>query len=94
MNLNEFKVIITKLFNRELLEEFQDDYGFTNESNICISKIGYCTNLSIDTIEKAAENKVDLMITHHDAWDFIYGLREQCIKKLKEILVIFLYMVL
>jgi dinuclear metal center YbgI/SA1388 family protein len=84
MNLQQFEVTIKGLFQKELLEEFADDYGFTNTSNNTISKIGYCTNLSIETVEKAAENHVDLMITHHDAWDFIYGLRDECVKKLKE----------
>ncbi|WP_235864584.1 Nif3-like dinuclear metal center hexameric protein [Ureibacillus acetophenoni] len=27
---------------------------------------------------------VDMMVTHHDAWDEIYGLREACIEKLAE----------
>lgn len=47
-------------------------------------KVGYSTNLTIETVEKAAENNVDLLITHHDAWDFIYGLRDKCVKKLVE----------
>lgn len=84
MNLEQFEKYIQKLFNRKLLEEFDDDYGFTNKSNDSISKIGYSTNLSIETIEMAAENNVDLMVTHHDAWDFLYGLREECLKKLEE----------
>jgi putative NIF3 family GTP cyclohydrolase 1 type 2 len=85
MNLEQFEVTINRLFQKELLEEFADDYGFTNTSNNSISKIGYSTNLSIDTVEKAAENNVDLLITHHDAWDFIYGLRDDLAKKVKEI---------
>jgi putative NIF3 family GTP cyclohydrolase 1 type 2 len=71
VNLEQFESYIKKLFNKELLKEFDDDYGFTNKSNNSISTIGYTTNLSIETIEKAVESKVDLMITHHDAWDFI-----------------------
>ncbi|TLS36175.1 Nif3-like dinuclear metal center hexameric protein [Pseudalkalibacillus caeni] len=84
MNLKQFEQYIQKLFTEELLEEFHDDYGFTDKSNDSISKIGYSTNLSIETIEKAAENNVDLMVTHHDAWDFIYGLKEECLNKLEE----------
>ncbi|WP_456279397.1 Nif3-like dinuclear metal center hexameric protein [Bacillus sp. AK128] len=84
MNLERFEQHIKKLFDEKLLEELEDDYGFTNKSNNLISTIGYSTNLSIETIEKAAENNVDLMVTHHDAWDFIYGLREECLKKLQE----------
>ena len=83
MDLDRFENTIKKLFNKKLLEAFDDDYGFTNQSNKTISTIGYATNLSIETIEKAIENNVDLMVTHHDAWDFLYGLREECIKRLK-----------
>ncbi|WP_088034489.1 Nif3-like dinuclear metal center hexameric protein [Evansella clarkii] len=84
MNLEQFEEYIKIIFDEELLKEFDDDYGFTNQSNNSITTIGYSTNISIDTIEKAAKNKVDLMVTHHDAWDFIYGLREECFKKLQE----------
>jgi dinuclear metal center YbgI/SA1388 family protein len=84
MNLEQFEVSINKLFNKELLEEFDDDYGFTNQTNDSIKTVGYCTNLSIEVIEQAKNNNVDLLVTHHDAWDFIFGLRDECLKKLKE----------
>ncbi|MGD6781440.1 Nif3-like dinuclear metal center hexameric protein [Sutcliffiella horikoshii] len=84
MDITQFKTIINELFPRELLEEFDDDYGFTNTSNTLIKTIGYSTNLSIEVIEQAKSAKVDLIITHHDAWDFIYGLKEECIKRIKE----------
>lgn len=83
MNIEQFQQAIEQLFGAELLREFDEDYGFTNISNTAISKIGYSTNLSIEVIEKAAEEQVDLLITHHDAWDFIFGLREACVEKLK-----------
>lgn len=84
MDITKFKTTIHELFPRELLEEFDDDYGFTNTSKTLIKTMGYSTNLSIEVIEQAKAAKVDLMITHHDAWDFIYGLKEECIKRLKE----------
>ena len=83
MNLNEFEQTVKKLFGTKLLEE-HDDYGFTNTSNNEIKKIGYATNLSLETVEKAIQNGVDLIVTHHDAWDFLYGLREACVKKMQE----------
>lgn len=84
MKLEEFDLSIKKLFHHDLLEVFDDDFGFTNRLNHSITVIGYSTNLSIEIIEKAAANNVDLLLTHHDAWDFIYGLREECMKKLIE----------
>lgn len=84
MNLEQFEDSIKRLFHHDLLERLDDDFGFTNRSNNTISVIGYSTNLSMEIIEKAAENNVDLLLTHHDAWDFVYGLREECMKKLIE----------
>ena len=84
LNIHQFEQSIQKLFNRELLQEFEDDFGFTYKADRTITTIGYCTNLSIETIEEAAKHHVDLMLTHHDAWDFIYGLKDDCVKKLKE----------
>lgn len=84
MNLEQFELSIKKLFCNDLLKVFEEDYGFTNLSNNLITTIGYSTNLSLEIIEKAAMNNVDLLLTHHDAWDFVYGLREECIKKLTE----------
>lgn len=84
MNLDQFELAIKKLFKKEMLEEHEGDYGFLCTSNNSFSKVGYCTNLTPETIEEAVKNKVDLMITHHDAWDFIYGLRDECVKKLQE----------
>lgn len=84
MEIEQFEHHIKQLFKEDLLEKFHDDYGFTYKSNKVISKIGYSTNLSIESIEEAAKNNVDLMVTHHDAWDFIYGLKEECLNKLQE----------
>jgi dinuclear metal center YbgI/SA1388 family protein len=83
MNLGQFESTIIKLFGNELLAEFDDDYGFTNKTNDPIKTVGYCTNLSIEVIEQAKDKNVDLIVTHHDAWDFIFGLKEECLKKLK-----------
>lgn len=82
MKLDDFEKIIRQLFGEELLRE-DDEYGFTNMADKEIRKIGYATNLSMETVELAIAQGVDLMVTHHDAWDFIYGLREACVKKLK-----------
>ncbi|MGI2328476.1 Nif3-like dinuclear metal center hexameric protein [Planococcus sp. YIM B11945] len=84
MDLSQFERTIKALFNKDLLEEFDDDFGFTYKADKTISKVGYSTNLSLEVIEQAASQGVDLLITHHDAWDFIYGLREACVDKLQQ----------
>ncbi|MGM0896516.1 MAG: Nif3-like dinuclear metal center hexameric protein [Bacillota bacterium] len=83
MKLKDFEKTIRHLFGEELLKE-ADEYGFTATSEGEIHKIGYSTNLSLETVEMAIAQGVDLVVTHHDAWDFIYGLREACVNKLKE----------
>lgn len=83
MNLSDFEKTIKEIFGARLLEE-HDEYGFTNTSNDDIQKIGYATNLSLETVEEAIQHGVDLIVTHHDAWDFLYGLRETCVSKMKE----------
>jgi putative NIF3 family GTP cyclohydrolase 1 type 2 len=35
-------------------------------------------------IREASELNIDLLLTHHDSWDFIYGLKESCNRALKE----------
>ncbi|QHE53360.1 Nif3-like dinuclear metal center hexameric protein [Pontibacillus sp. HMF3514] len=84
MELEQFEKLIESLFSKELLLEFYDDYGFTYKTNRSIINIGYATNLSLETIDEAIKNDIDLMITHHDAWDFLYGLREECVKQLEK----------
>ncbi|MFX3675207.1 MAG: Nif3-like dinuclear metal center hexameric protein [Paenisporosarcina sp.] len=84
MNLDQFEFTIIDLFTKELLEEHEGDYGFVCTSNNSVSRVGYCTNLTLETIEQAIKNKVDLMITHHDAWGFMHGLRDDCVEKLQE----------
>lgn len=84
MNLAQFECNIKALFGEGLLEQIEDEYGFTYKTNNEFLNIGYATNLSLETIEEARKHHIDLMVTHHDAWDFIYGLKEACVKKLKE----------
>jgi len=84
MRLTEIEEYIVNLFDTKNNEHFEEESGTTVRGTEEIKKIGYCTNLTLDTIEEAKNNKVDLMITHHDAWDFIFGLKEACEEKLLE----------
>lgn len=84
MKVEKIVEYILTLFDTVDNKEFHNESGITVESKKDIKKIGYCTNLTIDVIEKAKINNVDMLITHHDAWDFIYGLKDVCISKLEE----------
>ncbi|PGZ94932.1 SMS protein [Bacillus pseudomycoides] len=83
MNIQQFKVNIEEIFG-EHLHKYGDQFGITNVSNEKFNRIGYATNLTLETIEEAKKEKVDMMITHHAAWEFLYGMEEACISKLKE----------
>lgn len=72
------------LFRTNHFDSYTSECGVTFDAEKPISTIGYCTNLTPDSVEKAKESNVDLLITHHDAWDFIYGMKEECDHKLKE----------
>jgi putative NIF3 family GTP cyclohydrolase 1 type 2 len=80
---SEIQDIITGLFEREKLDHLPEDWGFTlGDSDV--SRVGYATNLTQDTVDRAVERGVDMMITHHEAWDFVYGMKEHCMTRLRE----------
>lgn len=75
---------INELFNVTNKEIYSSESGVIYNAGKEVKKLGYCVNLTIETIEQARIHGVDMMVTHHDAWDEIYGLREACVEKLKE----------
>jgi putative NIF3 family GTP cyclohydrolase 1 type 2 len=85
MNVQKFKPYINELFG-QLLIDFKEDeeYGFCNLSSNNYERIGYATNITPEIVMQATEQNVDLIITHHDAWDFVYGMKERCNELLKE----------
>ena len=84
MRLTEIEQYIISLFDTKDNKYFYDESGMTAICKEEISRIGYCTNLTLDTIEEARRNNVDFMITHHDAWESIFGLKDACKEKLME----------
>src|SRR6516225_7667425 len=83
MNIHQFNQNIEEIFG-EHLHKYGDQFGLTNVSNEEFSRIGYATNLTLETIEEAKKENVDMMITHHAAWEFLYGMEEACTRRLKE----------
>jgi dinuclear metal center YbgI/SA1388 family protein len=69
---------ILEMFDQEKLSRASGEYGFFIPVEREVQKIGYATNLTPDVVNFAANNGIDLIITHHDAWDFIYGMKESC----------------
>lgn len=75
---------INGLFTGAEKEIFSSESGLTYHADKSVKKIGYCVNLTLETIEKARILGVDMMLTHHPAWDEIFGLKEACLEKLAE----------
>ena len=84
MRLIEVEKYIESLFESRSNSQFHEESGVTVRGKDEIKRIGYCTNLTLDTVEEGRKNNVDLIITHHDAWEFIFGLKDACKEKLSE----------
>lgn len=84
MRVGELERYLHQLFVTSDKDNFSDESGFTITGRPLIERIGYCTNLTLETVGAAIAEGVDLMLTHHDAWDFVYGLKEACHARLKQ----------
>lgn len=83
MDVSHIVERINDFFEVNNKEVYSSESGITYQADKQVRKLGYCVNLTLETIEKAKAHGVDMMVTHHDAWDEIYGLKEACIEKLK-----------
>lgn len=81
---SHFERSLRGLFDVEKLSRFPDEWALNFRGGSDISKIGYCTNLTPDTVDAAILGDVDLILTHHDVWPFLYGMPEVCARKLDE----------
>jgi dinuclear metal center YbgI/SA1388 family protein len=86
MLIVDFENFINDTFTKEKLEIVKDkgEYGFTNIGCEEILKVGYCTNLTLESAEEAARNHVNLLINHHDAWEWMDGIKEEALEILKQ----------
>lgn len=84
MRLADVEEFIESLFDTKSNDLFDRESGVTARGAEEIKRIGYCTNLTLDTVEEAVRNDVNLMVTHHDAWDSMFGLKEACRERLLE----------
>ena len=86
MLIKDFENFIIENFTKEKLEivKGKNEYGFTNIGREEVFKLGYCTNLTIESAQEAIKNNVDLLITHHDAWEWMSGIKEEALEILKQ----------
>ena len=86
MLIKDFENFIIENFTKEKLDivKGKNEYGFTNIGREEVFKLGYCTNLTIESAQEATKNNVDLLITHHDAWEWMSGIKEEALEILKQ----------
>lgn len=75
---------INSKFTTKDLDSYSDESGATYDAGRDVKIIGYASNLTPDVIRKAVSQNVDLIMTHHDAWHFIFGLKEDCRRLLEK----------
>ncbi|NIK77777.1 dinuclear metal center YbgI/SA1388 family protein [Paenibacillus castaneae] len=85
MLVEQFSETMDLIFG-QLLKQFAEgeEYAFYQFGPKEMKRIGYSTNITPAIVRQAAENRVGLIVTHHDAWDFVYGMKEECHSLLKE----------
>jgi len=84
MTITEFQQTLYTLFDRDLLEKFPNEWGLTTRGKEPITRVGFATNLTNETAIASCEAGVDLLLTHHDAWPFLHGMKESCMRILQE----------
>lgn len=83
MKLSDIEHHILSLFDSDKLDRFSEEWRFTVTGREEVSRVGYATNLTPETVKQAIREEVDLMITHHDAWPFLFGMKERCTQMLQ-----------
>lgn len=80
MQYFEVKEKLFSIFDRKKLMAMPEEWGFFNEYDRSIKRIGYAVNFTPEIIEKAHLLRVDFLITHHPSMS---ELNEECYKILK-----------
>ena len=84
MTFDEFIDHLKTCFEPVRIEEVPGEFGYTDHATGPIQRVGYATNLDPGTVAKAVELGVDALLTHHDAWEFLYELRAATLEKLAQ----------
>lgn len=69
--------ILRTIFDTTLLEALPDEWGVVTHHPDPQS-IGYATTLTHDVIRQAEERGIQLLVTHHNAWEFMREERAAC----------------
>lgn len=63
---------------------YKQESGITVTTSREIRRIGYCVSLTHERVKEAVEQDIDLLITHHPAWDFMPRMQEACEETLRQ----------
>ncbi|MCH8296308.1 Nif3-like dinuclear metal center hexameric protein, partial [Candidatus Poribacteria bacterium] len=66
-----------EIFSEEILKAHPSEWGITINSESPITVIAYATTLNPNIIKQATQIGANFIVTHHDAWDFMFEVREQ-----------------
>jgi len=77
MTFEEFVHRIEATFEPIGVSDVDGEFGAVANSDREIERVAYATNLDPITAAQAVALGVDALVTHHDAWDFLLGLRSE-----------------
>ena len=78
-----FRDPLNDLFGARLLDEHPDEWGITDRCPNP-SAIGYATTITPRSISAALDLGADVVVTHHDAWSFMFEQRERVYELLRQ----------
>ncbi len=78
-----FREVLNDLFGARLLDEHPGEWGIADHCPDP-SAIGYATTITPRSISAALDLGADVIVTHHDAWSFMYEQRERVYELLRE----------
>ena len=84
VSAKELQQIALNQFDSGKLLGNTQEWGISTIFDREIKILAYATNLTPSTVKEAVAKEAQFLITHHDAWPFIYGMKEECLKLLKE----------
>lgn len=77
------KKLLYQIMDPVLMDSEPDEWGIVNHCPNPTS-IGYATTLTPAVILQAVEGDIDLLVTHHDSWDFMFEERDVSIHLLEK----------
>ena len=78
-----FPEMLRELFGARLLADHPDEWGVTAHCD-APSAIGYATTITPLAASAALDRGADVIVTHHDAWGFMYEQRDRVYELLRE----------